>query len=77
MLARILDFGTIAVIGTGGSKEPFHRIADPLQFRRKVQEQAAVMEDWRNARPSAEQGNPIAQWIRSAEGLRRSSEMVL
>jgi len=47
ILGRILDFGTIVVSGTGGSKGPFHRIADPLQFRRKLHEQ--IMEDWRNA----------------------------
>src|SRR5437773_7607565 len=46
ILGRILDFGTIVVSGTGGSKEPFHRIADPLQFQCKVQEQ--IVEDWRS-----------------------------
>ena len=45
ILGRILDFGTIVVSGTGGSKEPFHRIADPSQFQRQVQEQ--IIEDWR------------------------------
>ena len=49
VVGRILDFGTIIISGTGGSKEPFHKIADPMQFRRRVQEQIAVMEDWRNA----------------------------
>jgi hypothetical protein len=38
------------VSGTGGSKEPFHKIADPMQFRRKVQEQIAAIEDSRNMR---------------------------
>jgi uncharacterized membrane protein YdbT with pleckstrin-like domain len=50
VLGRILDFGTIVVSGTGGSKEPFHRIADPMQFRRQVQEQIAAMEEWRDTR---------------------------
>jgi membrane protein YdbS with pleckstrin-like domain len=36
---RVLDYGTIIIIGTGGTKEPFERIAAPLEFRRKVQEQ--------------------------------------
>ena len=36
---RMLNYGTIIVIGTGGTKEPFERIAAPLEFRRKVQEQ--------------------------------------
>jgi len=50
ILGRLLDFGTIVVSGTGGSKDPFHRIADPMQFRRKVQEQIAAMEEWRDTR---------------------------
>jgi membrane protein YdbS with pleckstrin-like domain len=36
---RIFGYGTIIVIGTGGTKEPFERIAAPLEFRRRVQEQ--------------------------------------
>ena len=34
---RMLGFGTIIVTGTGGTKEEFDRIADPLEFRRQVQ----------------------------------------
>ena len=41
LIGRILDFGTITVSGTGGTSEPFGRIADPLEFRRQVQEQMA------------------------------------
>ena len=36
---RVFNFGSIAVVGTGGTHDPFHRIAAPLQFRRAVQEQ--------------------------------------
>ena len=50
ILGRILGFGTIVISGTGGSKEPFHKIADPMQFRRRVQEQIAVMEERRDTR---------------------------
>ena len=39
ILGRILDFGTIIVSGTGGSKTPFPKIALPMQFRRAVHEQ--------------------------------------
>src|SRR6516162_6065037 len=38
-LGRILGYGTIAVIGTGGTLEPFHNVAHPLQFRSQVQQQ--------------------------------------
>lgn len=39
ILGRILNYGSIAVIGTGGTKEIFENINDPLAFRRSVQEQ--------------------------------------
>lgn len=39
---RIFNFGSIAVVGTGGTHDPFHRIASPLRFRRAVQEQLAA-----------------------------------
>jgi uncharacterized membrane protein YdbT with pleckstrin-like domain len=41
ILGRILNYGTIVVTGTGGSKEPFHSISSPLEFRKKVQEQVS------------------------------------
>ena len=37
LTGRLLGFGTIVVTGTGGTKEEFDRIADPLEFRRQVQ----------------------------------------
>jgi acyl-coenzyme A synthetase/AMP-(fatty) acid ligase len=36
---RMLGYGTIVVIGTGGTTEPFHQIAHPLEFRNQVQQQ--------------------------------------
>jgi len=41
VLGRMLDIGTIVVIGTGGTKEQFSNIAAPLKFRHQVQAQAA------------------------------------
>ena len=38
-LGRMLGYGTIVVIGTGGTPEPFHKIAHPLEFRSQVQQQ--------------------------------------
>ncbi len=38
ILGRILGYGAIVVVGTGGTKEPFPRIADPMGFRRAVNE---------------------------------------
>ena len=39
IFGRLLNYGTITVIGTGGTKEPFALISDPLAFRRAVQAQ--------------------------------------
>ena len=39
LLGRLFGFGTIIIGGTGGSKEAFSGIRDPLEFRRQVQEQ--------------------------------------
>lgn len=37
VMGRILGYGSIVVIGTGGTKEPFKSIAQPLEFRKQVQ----------------------------------------
>ena len=39
VFGRMLGFGTIKVHGTGVSGQAFHKIADPLEFRRRLQEQ--------------------------------------
>jgi uncharacterized membrane protein YdbT with pleckstrin-like domain len=38
-LGRVLGYGTIVVVGTGGTPEPFHKVAHPLEFRSQVQQQ--------------------------------------
>lgn len=42
ILGRMLDYGTITITGTGGTKEPFRNIAAPLEFRRQVQAQISA-----------------------------------
>ena len=39
LIGRILGYGTVVVRGTGGTPEPFHRMAHPIEFRKQVQEQ--------------------------------------
>jgi uncharacterized membrane protein YdbT with pleckstrin-like domain len=39
VFGRILGYGTIVVIGTGGTPEPFHKVAHTLEFRSQVQQQ--------------------------------------
>jgi uncharacterized membrane protein YdbT with pleckstrin-like domain len=45
MFGRILDFGSITISGTGGTRNPFHKIASPFEFRKKAQEQIAAVQD--------------------------------
>ncbi len=45
LLGRLLGFGTITVIGTGGTQEQFQQIAAPLEFRKHVQAEAMASED--------------------------------
>lgn len=45
ILGRILGFGSITVSGTGGTKDPFHKIDAPLEFRKRAQEQIATVQD--------------------------------
>ena len=37
--ARMFDYGTVVIEGTGGDAEPYRKIAAPVAFRRAVQEQ--------------------------------------
>ncbi len=39
---RILGYGSIVVIGTGGTRESFQNIAQPLEFRKQVQAHAGA-----------------------------------
>jgi len=40
VLGRILGFGSMTVVGTGGSRETFSVVAKPLLFRKAVQAQS-------------------------------------
>ncbi len=44
ILGRMCNYGTITVIGTGGTQESFENIAYPMDFRRAVQEQTDAKE---------------------------------
>ncbi|MDF1760125.1 MAG: PH domain-containing protein [Coxiellaceae bacterium] len=39
VLGRLLDYGTITVVGTGGTDDSFPQVPNPMQFRHIVQEQ--------------------------------------
>ncbi len=56
LLGRMLGFGTITIVGTGGTRETFERIAAPLEFRRQVQAQIVANEDRRGTAPTVAAG---------------------
>jgi uncharacterized membrane protein YdbT with pleckstrin-like domain len=53
ILGRLLGFGRLMITGTGGTEETFPRIADPLEFRRQIQNQVVALEERRSAVPAS------------------------
>jgi len=47
ILGRILGFGSITIIGTGGTKDPLLNIKSPLEFRKFAQEEIAALNNYR------------------------------
>jgi len=45
----MLGYGTIVVIGTGGTPQPFHKVAHPLEFRSQVQKQIEKLQKVRES----------------------------
>lgn len=55
LTGRLLNYGTITVIGTGGTREIFPMISDPLELRRQVQTQIVAFDDrGRSAGPAGD-----------------------
>lgn len=42
---RILNYGTIVIIGTGGTEDFYFNVPNPLSFRKRVQQQADLLLD--------------------------------
>lgn len=45
VVGRILDYGTLIVIGTGGTKDYYYNIPHPFAFRKIVQQQTDLLID--------------------------------
>jgi uncharacterized membrane protein YdbT with pleckstrin-like domain len=45
LMGRVLGYGTVIVHGTGGTPEPFDRMAHPIEFRKQVQQQIEKLLD--------------------------------
>ncbi len=83
LLGRIFKYGTITIIGTGGTKEPFHLISDPLEFRRQSQIAATTRQQTPAAsdaqefksRRTAFDAHPEASPARESDRLRDRQEV--
>ena len=42
LIGRLCGFGTITISGAGGSKEPFHDVPHPAEFRKIIHESLSV-----------------------------------
>ena len=45
IMGRIFAYGTIIIVGTGGSKDPFLYVPHPLEFRNRAQQQIDNVEE--------------------------------
>ncbi|MCB1827429.1 MAG: PH domain-containing protein [Coxiellaceae bacterium] len=45
---RIMGYGTVIIVGTGGSKDPFLYVPKPLEFRNRAQQQIDNIEERRH-----------------------------
>jgi hypothetical protein len=54
-MGRLLGYGSITMIGTGGTSEQFHKIAQPLLFRNEVQQEIEKLTPGVVAPPAAQQ----------------------
>ena len=52
LVGRVFNFGTILVVGTGGTQDSFRNISNPLEFRRQVQAEASELDSDEDSRPS-------------------------
>jgi uncharacterized membrane protein YdbT with pleckstrin-like domain len=60
--ARMLGYGTIVVVGTGGSREQFDHLTDPLGFRRAVQQASVdLMAGPQTTEPAQPNDDPVAR----------------
>lgn len=42
ILGRILNYGSLRIVGTGGTQDPFFYVPNPLKFRKVAQEQVEL-----------------------------------
>jgi len=50
LMARLLNFGDLTVTGTGGAREVFRRVRDPIGFRNHVQHASVLRESGESGR---------------------------
>jgi hypothetical protein len=63
---RLLGYGQIEVIGTGGSREAFDRVSQPLAFRKAVHEAAQALHEVRETQPA-----PVGEVVQHEDPVQR------
>jgi hypothetical protein len=53
VMGRILNYGAVTLTGTGGVRQTFDNVSDPLELRRRIQGEAAKDLPVRDVLPEA------------------------
>jgi hypothetical protein len=72
LTGRLLGYGTLIIIGTGGTRERIPRIPAPLEFRRQVQGQIVALDNRRSG-----PGTPAAAGSREERECPYCAERIL
>lgn len=71
ILGRLLGYGTIKILNTGGGKDIFTNIHQPLQFRREVQGQIEKEEPSVSTKPAGSVESGVARSAESPDSQAR------
>ncbi len=71
-LGRLFGYGTLVIIGTGGTKETFTHISQPIAFRRAVQQATLDLQ----GTPALADASPRRDSQSAAERLAKAKELL-
>lgn len=60
ILGRMLNFGTVTITGTGGTKESFRAIVEPIEVRKKINQ---IIEGYMQAYAEYQQRKAVNQKV--------------
>lgn len=68
---RLFGYGSITITGTGGTREEFKRIADPLELRKQIHSQIVASDDRGTPRQVADSRQPAAETFPASVRIER------